>query len=275
MPRPMSTLARACRGWLLAALLLPLLACALEPAAPVAPGWQGASGGYAIRWGADDIVAAPHERPSDRVYSARDDIARELREAHGSDLPFRPYERHLQLLSVVGPYVSLSETVVYTNPGTYKAEQYRTVDLRDPRKRVSLTDVFPERELLRALLADRVVAGMLEGARGKPATLAELQERLRSRAGERRQGEVYFPDDWLSRFAVHHVTGDRVAVRVAVPYMSGMREETVRELGLSLLKPASLDRALADAAGRRAGFLMKDVKPVPLEGRTRVTIVAR
>lgn len=71
---------------------------------------------------------------------------------------------------------------------------------------------------------------------------------------------------------MHHAEGERVAIRIAVPSMSGMREATVRQLGLLLKHPPSLANALEDAAARRAGFLMKDVRPLPLEAQTHVSI---
>jgi hypothetical protein len=221
-------------------------------------------------------VAARSERPSEIVYSSKEAITRELRAAHGAEFPFRSYSRFLRLLSVVGPYVSIGDTVLYSNPGTYVAERFRVVDLRVPGKPIQLTDLFPERVLVDALIGDSVIKRALGqlSAKERPKTVAELAALLRARAGERQQGKIYFPEDWLTGFALHHLEGGRVAIRVALPFMSGMREETVRHLGLLLPRPAALDAALDDAAARRAGFLMKDTRPLAREAQTRVSISA-
>jgi hypothetical protein len=97
---------------------------------------------------------------------------------------------------------------------------------------------------------------------------------LRERASERRQGKVYFPQGWLSGFAVHHIEANRVAIRVALPFMYGMRAETVHQLGLLLPRPVPLRAALDDAAALRRGFLMKNASVLPRASQTRISIVA-
>ena len=186
--------------------------------------WTGESGGFRIKWTTADLSATPVTQPSTVVFSARraarvEALAGLGEQSTAQDWPYSDYQRTYNLLSVVGSLLSIEDELVYANPGTYMTVNYRVIDLTHPAQAISLADLFPEDELLKALLADKVIQTALAtaGVTEPPRTLAMLVQTLDERHPKHTTGSVYFERGLLTHFAFHSVKNGKVAVRLGVP----------------------------------------------------------
>jgi hypothetical protein len=253
--------------------------------------WQGKSAGALIRWTNKDLYVEQNGKSSrlwgplaekgyqQFVTAQRDD--EEVRSAQ----PNCDYVRCFKVLSVVGSLLSFQDgyygycggahpeantrftTIDVVKQGdidytTRKDEEFFDIDFAKQGRVVRLTDYFGEQDILKALLADPVMKKAIAelGTHPLPRTLADLPtlfEREFYGLGYGNAGFELRPD-FLTRFAFHHVEGDKVAVRIGLPPHFGFNKTQHRELGIVLPIPESLRGALALADGRRQGFLMKD-----------------
>jgi hypothetical protein len=143
---------------------------------------------------------------------------------------------------------------------------YRAGELEiDMSKRsVTLLDFFTEREVVDALLTDSAVRKALQFQKSgePPKTIIQLikvfnEEQL---AIETKDGCTYLlPEDLITRFAFHHVEGNKVAIRLALPPDVGACRTSYAQLGILLPIPDSLRSALELARTRKEGFLMCDI----------------
>jgi hypothetical protein len=239
--------------------------------------WTGKSGGFEIRWTSADLEAQPLKHPDRVAFSARalaqKDFARFCAEEKKYDWKDRYCEigRHFELLSVVGSLLSLLDgTEVYCDQSAHPSHtnRFATMDLAKPgefpAKRVKLTDYFPEKVILKALLADPVIKKALRQRQRSqpPKTLGELYAWFKGESFKVGECSYYLPEDFLTRFAFHHLDQGNVAIRLALPYDAEVCRGYFIELGLLLPIPASLRESLAQAKTRKAGFLMQDQKGI-------------
>lgn len=228
--------------------------------------WVGESGDFLVSWSGDDILVTKPGEATRKIFSARQAAMTRLRGEYGGKgagaLPFQEYGYRSKALSLVGAILSLEEVSV-RSPQTYTVRRYRAIDLNFPERKLKLTDVFPAGEVLQALLADPFFK---EALRDNPAprTLAQLFELLpkeitqASEGAESEADKAWFPEDVLTQFAFDRLDGERVIVKMGVPFIEGMRDEGVRPVELSLRIPSSLREALTQAEKRERGFLGKD-----------------
>ncbi|WP_244227006.1 hypothetical protein [Corallococcus aberystwythensis] len=168
------------------------------------------------------------------------------------------------VLSVVGPWVSYEDSNGGYTGGAhpYASRIYVTEDVTKGKDAFNLLDVFPEKDVLKALKADGYVRKFMgdpkafESAKTVEALLASLE------AGEDCVGFEYGLDNVKRSVAFHHVEGDKVAVRISFGYAAEMCRGNMYVVGLLLPIPASLQPALERARTRQEGFLMKDAKAV-------------
>lgn len=212
--------------------------------------YQGQSGGYTLYWG-----------PEQLAYKGRDTPQTSLSEVlHLDDDPEMPClrERATRPLSWVGPWLSLEQLDNWNCLGTAHPSaysQWRVIDLRQPERRVSLTEIFEPQAVLAALRQDKLVQEALrESPPERPArSPEELVAQLNERNG---RCEYYFDADMLSHFAIHHLKGERVAVRIGLSHGCEAARGRLTQLGLYLPLPTSWRRALNAAEKREQGFLM-------------------
>ncbi|NOK17380.1 hypothetical protein HMI50_10115 [Corallococcus carmarthensis] len=169
-----------------------------------------------------------------------------------------------KVLSVVGPWVSYEESSSGYTGGAhpYAHSSYVTWDVTKDKGAFSLLDVFPEKEVLKALKADGFVkkhAGDAEAFKNAK-TVGAMLESLEP--GEDCVGFQYGLDNVKRSVAFHHVEGDKVAVRIAFGYDNESCRGNMFVVGVLLPIPASLKPALERASTRQEGFLMKDAKTV-------------
>jgi hypothetical protein len=248
--------------------------------------WAGECGGFKIRWTAGNIQAYPLKSPNKVVFSARSLAQQEFARFKAVEKKYGLQERYCE---VVCSYriLSLADSIMSFFEGTgvdcektahpSETNRFTVIDLRKPgdfsRRRVKLTDFFPEAVVYQALLADPRVQEAL--ARRKPPlpqsprSLAELYTGLKDALFDDGFCSYMLPEDFLTRFAFHHLDGDKVLVRLALPYFGEVCRGKYLEMDLKLPVTESLKEPLALAQTRKAGFLMQDQEHLS-EGRDTI-----
>lgn len=257
--------------------------------------WTGKSGGFAIRLTTADIQARPLKKPGRLAFSAAQLARRGFQrfisppQLDGSEKHIT-YEREFTLLSVVGSIISLRDELYYEiTPSAHPGGEIRftAIDLAKPGevpdplateegfsqqklgKVAMLTDYFPEKEVLQALLANAMIKEILGGE--SPSSLANLLQFLQDQPIEKNEVPCLIPGDFLTRFTFHQLQGDRVAVHLGVPSAGGAFRSFHAELDLRLPIPPALKNSLTLAASGQEGFLMADRKKIAGAGVTRIS----
>ncbi|HZE20690.1 MAG TPA: hypothetical protein VE082_01435 [Desulfobaccales bacterium] len=258
--------------------------------------WSGTSGGFAICWTSADIQARPEKNPTQLAFSVTR-LARRGFQAFISPpnlydtIKNINYERKFALLSVAGSIVSLKDELYYeiipsAHPGgetrftaidlTKRGEAVYVsppeadlfeLDLARLGKVAKLTDYFPEPEVFKALLNHHIIQKALAGE--SPPSLTELLALLNSKHID--NIPYLIPRDLLTRFAFHHLQGNKVAVRLGLPSASGAARYLHAELELMLPIPPALKKPLTLAASGKEGFLMADRQKIAGDALTRLT----
>lgn len=205
-----------------------------------------------------------------------DDYAKEL--ARGLEGPGAPqygdytFDQSVtfDVLSIVGPLVSMRESGGGYAPGAARPSGYHVLRVHDVLRRgatPSLLEYFSEKQLVAALKADPFVRtfGNPEKGFARAASLEELVAALDpdwARENSDDPGgdcgfEVSFDASMVRQFYFHHVEKNRVAVRIALAPGNEWCNRTGGRIELGLLLP--IPPALSDhflRAGRgEAGFL--------------------
>ncbi len=278
--------------------VIALLSCGASssgnPAPPAAPAqasdeliWEGTSGGVRIRWSTRDLTASKAGASEGAAFSlARELTATYEREAAvraadeaktGGPSPANPctWEGKVEVLSIVGSIVSYRETRSTTcQSEAHPSGETRLVSIdlaqagatgASP-KPLTLADLFSEASVLAALRSDPLVKQAIQNDEDAAKSLGGLVRALSSGPPVLDDKTCYaFPDDLLTRFAFHHLEQSSVAVRLGLPGAAPCRENLTL-LGILLPVPPSLADALAAAAAKSEGFLMKD-RPAGATGR--------
>ena len=235
--------------------------------------WVDQSGGFTIRWSTSDIIVHPLDNVQEVRFSAKDLARKDLedtlnmaKEPSDKENRLALYERDFTILSVVGSIVSFQDhSFISFQHEAHPAGETRftAIDLVRSGAGVKLTEFFAESVILDALLADPLIKEALRNAENPdpPKTLSELIART-SPGVFGFKGFCYsISDDLLTRFAFHHIEGNKVAVRIGLSG-AGPCREALTQLGLLLPIPDSLKGALALAESGKEGFLMKDQKQI-------------
>lgn len=263
--------------------------------------WKGESSGLNIRWTTVDLymqtatgVQGIWEPLVEKGFEDYEAISAD--DGTGEPLPVMDcdYERNFVVLSVVGTLVSFEDsyyvgcereahpsidtrftTIDLAKSGDllYALGQdtpMMDVDLTSSGKIVKLTDYFAEVDILRALLADRVVQKALATLKitMQPQTIEELLTLFAPNNYELGDSWYELRPDFLTRFAFHHIEGDRVAVRIGLPPAYGFNRALHLQLGLLLPIPKEMREHLVLAAKRQEGFLMRDAKRIARDRAT-------
>jgi hypothetical protein len=233
--------------------------------------WVDQSGGFTIRWSTSDIIVHPLDNVQEVRFSAKDLAQKDLqdtlnmaREPSDKENRLALYERDFTLLSVVGSIVSFQDhSFISFKHEAHPAGETRftAIDLARSGERVQLTEFFSEPVILQALLADPLIQEALRHAENAdpPKTLSELIARTSPGVFGFKEFCYAISDDLLTRFAFHHIEGNKVAVRIGLSG-AGPCREALTQLGLLLPIPDALQSALALAESGKEGFLMKDQK---------------
>ncbi|MCK5522309.1 MAG: LysM peptidoglycan-binding domain-containing protein [Thiomargarita sp.] len=239
--------------------------------------WHGASGNLNIHWTQTDITAtAKNKILFSALTLAKKDFEADFLADHslGKDNPCE-YERSFTLLSVVGSIASLEDAEYTFCQGAAHPSietKFTAIDLAKSGQTVKLTDFFAESDILNALLADGVINTALENAGAKtPTTLTGLYEALEWTNMMVKNCEYYLPENFLTRFAFHHLKGNQVAMRLHLSPIAHVCQSTNIQLGFYLPIPSTLKVDINKAKRRKAGFLMKQSKKIADKKSTKLS----
>jgi hypothetical protein len=146
-----------------------------------------------------------------------------------------------------------SGEVVYVSPP--EADLFE-LDVAKLGKVAKLTEYFPEREVLQALRNNAIIKEALRGE--SPSSLAKLFNLLKEQDIWINKAPFIFPRDFLTRFAFHHLQGDKVAVLMGLPASGGAARGLHAELDLRLPMPPAWKKPLTLASAGKEGFLRQD-----------------
>ena len=253
--------------------------------------WKGKIATFRIRWTTQDLYvdsSAGTERLwrpfIERGFEDFKVVSLKTRSHRSQALENCTYERHLTVLSVVSTLVSFEDEYADYCGGAHPSEDVRftTVDIskpgsisyvhegstpllkidmaNNPSRTVKLTDYFSEHEIFDALLADKLIKETLQTfeVRFVPNNLSQLLEILAKHEYALGDSGLALSPDFLTRFAFHHLIGNRVSVRISLSSASSANQAEREQIGLLLLTPKALASPLRSSATRREGFLMKD-----------------
>ncbi len=257
-------------------LLLPLL-FALEilvgtvpiPAQTAASGrvfWKESSGPYNIEWSAADLKATRSDTGA-AIFDAAAETKKQWKSMKNDDPNASlDFERRYRLLSLVGPYLSFEQYDGCDCGGAHPEEytRFRTVDLSRGGADAKLNEIFPDSQLLRALLDDRIVKGALgkislATAKAEPKSVAQLLQALDPKQVKLQDCSYHFnKDTFLSSFAFYDFKGANASVRISLSHAVEICRGQMIQLGLNLSASESLRTALVGAKQNHSGLLMID-----------------
>jgi len=225
--------------------------------------WTGASAGLFWKWTTADLTATATDSKTYTLsalgYEKR---TSQMMKDEKAD-PFDSLvECKIQPLSIVGS-IACYERDYYWEGGAHPSGSIDLVvlDVKQPDRRLALTDLFPDADILRALMSDKVVQGTLKrnSLTNKPMRAGDLVKLLSGRTfGGDDDMRYGFEPDLLYRFAFHHIEGDRIAIRINISWASEIYRFTSTQIGILLPIPPALRKQLTAADNRTSGFLMRD-----------------
>ncbi|MCK5719997.1 MAG: LysM peptidoglycan-binding domain-containing protein [Thiomargarita sp.] len=166
-------------------------------------------------------------------------------------------KRRFTILSTVGNLISFQDQEhIFCQNNQYqsKDEQFLTIDVNKNGEKVKLTDIFTEKSLLKALLTDNLIKNIFKNKK-QPSNLSDFYDTLLWSNIVVKACEYYLPQDFLNRFAFHHVKKGRVAIRLELPAIEPTCGSENIKLGFYLSIPKRLKSAFKDANKRK--LLMK------------------
>ena len=263
--------------------------------------WRGQSGGVKIWWTTVDLYAR-HSGATERLWErlakkGYDDFVIRLREDTSPRAVNCQYERDFQLLSVVGHLISYADyqadfcggahpgadtrftTIDLTKPGPLLYTQDKEmspmdVNLSESGRIIKLTDYFSQEDIFTSMLADPVIKKALATIDSHPDRLLEMPKLFARNDYELGESGYELRPDFLTRFAFHHLEGDKVAVRLGLPPHYGANRTQHMQLGLLLPIPEALKKPLALAASHQEGFLMNDATAIARGQMTKFSFTA-
>jgi hypothetical protein len=231
---------------------------------PSTPG-QYVSDGYRVTWSAFDLRAVPIKAPDRVIFSAKQ-VAKSYFARQLEDHSHCQQTREFRLLSLVGSIMSYADTTSKNSQDQHLSSEtdYIAINLRKGGMLAKLTDIFLPEDLYKALMGDKVIQKALEKTGAQPADLAQLQDAFASgvsvSTADPQKGEPLcftIGEDFLNRFAFHHIDSDKVWVRIGLTGNADCSSE-LTEIGITLPLPQSLQDELASADQGAEGILMKD-----------------
>jgi uncharacterized protein YgiM (DUF1202 family) len=221
--------------------------------------WQAQTDNFTIRWSTGDITVT--DQYQETIFSAAA-LANKQFTANFLSEDQCEYKRNFTLLSVVGTIASLQDSENFScqnTPHPTMETRFMSIDLAKAGRKVKLTDRFAEADILKALLADAVIKSALEQAKPPqlPTTLKALYDILEWTEISVKECSYYLPTDFLNQFALHHVKGNQIAVRVKLQPLVPACQTKNLQLGFYLPIPANFRAAIQQAQTGKVGFLMQ------------------
>lgn len=218
--------------------------------------WSSNVSGSTVAWTTQNLTITSSKRS---IFDARKSWEEDLAKMKQAAEDHIESQEDVELLSVVGPIVSYQDATYCDCGGAHPSADtiFMTLNTQHPDKMPQLTDFFPENILLAALLKDKVVQDALRASdHPMPKTLSDLKGVLYSL--DNFSKDYRFDEAFLSHFAFHHIDGNKVAVRIGLPYATEVARGRITQIGLLLPIPESLKVTLNAAASQLQGFLMRN-----------------
>jgi len=242
------------------------------------------------------------QRDTVLVFSATERLRQELDETRmrasvqswaalpSNKLSKATYQVSIQPLAVVGTLLSFrlgGHTVIPGDASDQPWEYVSTWDLAvastttmpRPEPRISLLDLWPEADILAALLEDDYVRKLLPKS-SRPESLAALWKMLDDDRPEPATGEdrcaydVFLGESTLRAFAFLRVEESRVALRLHLTGASEQCRSAHKQLTIWLPIPEKLREPLGRANPGEDGYLLKDVERLGIPEYRLVTPLA-
>ncbi len=241
--------------------------------------WKSLVGKTTYNWNGKEFLVSRSRSETYRMFDSiwREDVA----EMAISDKKCaKTLNSYFLPLSVVGDLVSFQHEIGYMcGASAWYSWRFETRNVLRPNEQVALTDYFSDEEILRAFLANSRISAEIEKAKSKkrldvdPSSLKQLTSFLTKFDYEIFDAQSYLEEDYLSRFAFHHINNDQICVRVTLTPTSHAGQAIQEYVEICLPMPKSIDEGLRNADSGLAGFLMKNyttkvgTKTVVFEGR--------
>lgn len=171
---------------------------------------------------------------------------------------------YFKIAAVVGDLVSYSHESSQVC-GTVQGEWlYSTVNVSSPTPPLDLKHMFSEEELFKALIANNQISNDIHKSINEqklakmPENFRELNAFLTKYDYQLFDGASFFGQDYLTRFAFHHLEENNVVIRIAASPTSTAGRAIHRYVEIKLPIPDSLRTNLTRANDGEAGFLMTD-----------------
>lgn len=251
------------------------------PATPQTADWHGRSSNFSIEWTSQNIVVK-NIATNKEVFSAQKLAAYRLRTAYKSrfskkgDPYFEEFYFRYKLVAVAGSIMFLKESTSYS-PQSYRKETYLAIDLKAPKKMLSLKDFYAPPEILAALLGNEEIERDFQTREDAPKetpktlndffTLFHTDPSGTTEVSDRIFDKCWFPTNIFDSFAFIRVEQDKVVADLGVPCRAGMRDNEIHPLKLTLPVSAAVKTALAGE--------MSVIKPDNQNQETEITFTAK
>lgn len=251
--------------------------------------WKGTSAGYQVEWSSADLKAVD-SKSNRTVFSARETAQANFEHVKKKLQPNEVYEEDYELLSLVGPIMSVEYHAKISSGLSTKNSKihqkgitrYVAVDLQnpspaisrmtenrdefaDPANHVKLSDIFTEKDLLAAFNNDTVIQSTIDTA--TITTLSDLVKTLKGKSLPAPDMCGKFDSCLLNEFGFHHLRGKNAVVRLGI---SGVepKPETLSELGMVVPIAEPWLSKFNLAADGKEGILMGALKKKTGSART-------
>ena len=234
--------------------------------------WNGRSGGFSIAWRTDRLelsdagkLAMSFKALAEREWS---------RVREGADNRALRMEKTYAVLSAVGPWLSVQAGTYCDCGGAHPTAVLGVYayDLRESRvdsgAPANLSSLFPADAILSALLDnDAIRTALKDASLAPPRTLPELIDALAFKTVTVGDCDFVFNDALLSSFALHHIDGDKVAVRFGLLPAAEICRGLTTQIEILLPVTETIRASLLAARDGSGGLLMEKAESMAA-GRT-------
>lgn len=244
--------------------------------------WTGFSRTKKIAWNKKDLLIS--DRSEGSLYSfwrnrAVEDFSNLKRDSTGLKCL---YGRDLQVLSIVGDLISISDRLSidcgtdssFLNFLTFDlstVENMPTLNSANSVRSVSLKELFSNEDLFAAISKTLEMTELIKSERfdRRPKDLAALLALISEKYSYHKAGDFALSEE-LENFAFVSTQQDKVVVRLFVLPTSGYNAKSYKHIDIWLPRPGGLAIQLDRAAEFKEGFLLGDQLPLFRESKSRL-----
>ncbi len=225
--------------------------------------WRSSIGTTKYDWNGKDLLVTPIRAGTTRMFYSiwREDLSNMALEDKKTS---QTIDSFLLPLAIVGDLVSFQHEMGYLSGASAWSEwRFETRNISKPGTPISLTHYFSDDEIFRSLMSnERITQGLQKAIAEKkttsPDSLSQLSKVLTTHDYTLFEGEFALEEDYLTRFAFHHVDGSNIVVWITLRPTSHSGQAMQDYIEISLPVPQNLETDMNNADSQKAGFLMKD-----------------